>query len=44
MAGKKQIYIAIIGDLVGSRSLQPDERKAVQEQFNAVLGKSQCTV
>lgn len=39
MPNPQRKYVAIIGDLVGSRALSADERAAVQEQFESVLKK-----
>ena len=39
MPSSQRNYVTIIGDLVGSRSMSPDERAAVQEQFESVLDK-----
>ena len=34
---KHQNYVALIGDLVASRALTPEEHGEVQKQFKAVL-------
>lgn len=39
MPKKNQDYLAIIGDLVGSRALAPKQRAEVQKRFQAVLDK-----
>lgn len=39
MLNKNQNYLAIIGDLVGSRSLNPPERSLVQKRFQKVLNR-----
>ncbi len=39
MPKENQNYVALIGDLVGSRALTPKERAEVQKRFKAVLEK-----
>lgn len=39
MPNTQRNYVAIIGDLVGSRAMPLDRRAAVQEQFESVLDK-----
>lgn len=39
MPGRNQNYLAIIGDLVGSRAMPARERANVQKKFEAVLEK-----
>ena len=39
MPRKKRKFVAIIGDLVGSRTLQPKERNRVQKRFQKALDK-----
>lgn len=37
MGHAKQNYLAIIGDLVASRQMEPEQRNAVQKRFHAIL-------
>lgn len=39
MAKKEKKYVALIGDLVASRAMEPAERARVQERFQATLDK-----